>query len=186
MTGTHQTTTPAQSVRKAALSHPDVGDALAFRCGGEWALAVVPVQFTSVIEIREHVWSLLAEDSPDLVALVDTLPQDPDTFGATTLPTLPTTQVTRYVPPGGDLERTLCAMVAESVGDGVAGAGTDTARIGLDDDFLDLGADSMSVIQLVTLIQESLGVEMPLEEAIDAGNVRALAHAVRSRSGQDA
>ncbi|MEO3755606.1 phosphopantetheine-binding protein [Streptomyces sp. B6B3] len=179
MTGPHQTTAADQRVRESALTHPDVREALAFRHDDAWALAVVPVRFTSVIEIREHLWSLLAEDGPALVALVDALPADPDAFAAT-LPTLPATRITRFVPPHSELERTLCAMVAESVGV------PDASRVGLDDDFLDLGADSMSVIQLVTLVQESLGVELPLEEAVDAGSVRALAHAVSSRSGRDA
>jgi acyl carrier protein len=178
MTGPHQTTAADQRVRESALTHPDVRDALAFRHDDGWALAVVPVQFASVIEIREHVWSLLAEDGPALVALVDALPPDPDAFAAT-LPTLSPTRVTRFVPPHTGLERTLCDMVAESVGV------PDATRVGVDDDFLDLGADSMSVIQLVTLIQESLGVELPLEEAVDAGSVRVLARAVSSRSDQD-
>ncbi|MEV6769958.1 amino acid adenylation domain-containing protein [Nocardia sp. NPDC051030] len=59
-----------------------------------------------------------------------------------------------YRAPRTDAERTLAAAF-ESV--------LDNPRIGIDDNFFDLGGNSMAAVQLVTLVRERTGIPMPLQ-----------------------
>ena len=153
-----------------ARSHPDVKDATVLALDGEAVLVVVPALFASAVEIRDHVWATLGEDSPRTVALVTELPQNVGEL-STILPTLPDTQRSRYEEPADTLETQLRDIVQESVR---------ARRVGALDDFVDLGGDSLSAVTLSTLIQERLGADLRLEKVFEASTVRGLAAAVRS------
>jgi acyl carrier protein len=51
----------------------------------------------------------------------------------------------------------------------------DLPRVGLDDDFLELGGDSLRAIEVANLLEHRLGLRVTLEEVFDAATVRNLA-----------
>ena len=160
------------TIEDVALTHPDVSQAREFRLGAETAVAVVPAVFSSAVEIRNHVWEQLGDGDPVLVALVDEIPGDPAAL-VSIVAGLDGTQVSRYTEPDGGLEVALRDIMAETV---------PASRIGVLDDFIDLGGDSLSAVQLSTLIQERLGVSLRLETVFEASTVRGLATAVRTEA----
>jgi len=60
----------------------------------------------------------------------------------------------------------------------------DVARVGLDDDFLELGGDSLHAIQAANLLEERLGIQVSLEDFFDAATVRGLVRAAADRAGR--
>ncbi|TCC36300.1 phosphopantetheine-binding protein [Kribbella speibonae] len=158
------------------IEHPDVLEAVTYEEAGEFVVAVVPTSYTSAVGIREHLWKHHA--FPAHVVVVRELPTTTD--GAVDLATLGAevaaldeSQRSRYVAPSGDLEEHLAALVAEVL---------DIDRVGVLDDFMDLGGDSMHVIQLSTLIMQRFGADLSLEAFFEASSVRNLAQAVQHKS----
>jgi amino acid adenylation domain-containing protein len=73
---------------------------------------------------------------------------------------------------GTELEPQLAAIVTELLGIG---------HVGLDDNFFVLGGHSLLAAQLVTIIRDRFGVEMPLIKVFQAGTIAGLAEEVERR-----
>ncbi|MCG5214611.1 phosphopantetheine-binding protein [Streptosporangium soli] len=153
---------------KVASTHPYVKKAASFIHDGELAIAVVPDLYASAVEIREHLWRELRDDAPELVALVEELPDDAGLLSER-VAALDPGELSRYVEAAGDVERRLQGIVAEVL---------EAERVGVLDDLIDLGADSLTVVRMSTLISERLGAEISLEAVFDASTIRALARLV--------
>jgi len=63
-------------------------------------------------------------------------------------------------------EQILCSLCAETLG---------IEKVCLDDNFIELGGDSISLIRLVASVRKVFGVELPLATAFEAPSVRQLA-----------
>lgn len=68
--------------------------------------------------------------------------------------------------PRNDIERKLCAIWSESL---------DVERVGIDDDFFELGGNSLKAIQIVTRIERDLGLELRVRDVFQSPSVRELA-----------
>jgi amino acid adenylation domain-containing protein len=71
--------------------------------------------------------------------------------------------------PGSPLERTLARIWEAALG---------LDEIGIDDDFLELGGDSLRAMQVVTRVQEAYGVEVPVRALFEAPSVARMALAI--------
>jgi acyl carrier protein len=59
-------------------------------------------------------------------------------------------------------------------------------RIGLDDDFFDLGGDSLSVMDLVSGVEERLGVQLDNSAVYTDRTIRSLALTIQNRRNNEA
>lgn len=108
---------------------------------------------------------------PRLARWVD----DPSPASAATTPRAPEEPTPRtprpdidtpYRAPGNETESAVAAVWEESLG---------LQRVGIDDDFFDLGGDSLQAIALLSALQRELGVAVPTGELTDRPTVRAVA-----------
>jgi acyl carrier protein len=74
--------------------------------------------------------------------------------------------VYRWQAPAGEIERTLCAVVSESL---------DRERSSVSDNFVDLGGDSMTAIKVVSEFEARSGIALPLESLFEAESIGDLA-----------
>jgi thioesterase domain-containing protein/acyl carrier protein len=59
-------------------------------------------------------------------------------------------------------------------------------RVGLDDDFFELGGDSLGVVELLAAINEEFGIDLPTSTVLDAPTVAELATRLSQRRPRDA
>jgi acyl carrier protein len=169
------------SVSTTLLAHPDVVDAVMFRTRRrEPALrvvAIVPDPLASVVDLRDHLWETLpAADLPELLVPMDELPRDG--AGAVDVDRieaefLDAPGVCTFRPPDTPTEVTIAQVWREVLG---------RARVGADDNFLDLGGDSMTAALLLDLTNERLGVDLSLNDLLAAPSLAALAESVDAAS----
>jgi amino acid adenylation domain-containing protein len=76
-----------------------------------------------------------------------------------------------YVAPRTEMEAALAAICAETLG---------VERLGVHDDFFELGGDSLMAIRAIFRIRKSAGVELPVRSFFDAPTVAGLAEAVEA------
>jgi len=171
-------------VEEALRAHPGVADAVAFaqphvRLGETVAAAVVPSRTNGAgpQELREFASSRLAPFKvPATVVLLDELPKGPtgkvqrvglaDRLG---LPTIGATDTARtsYARPRSELESQLCEIWSELLG---------VEQVGIHDDFIALGGDSLLVAQLYAQVAELRGDEdIPAEAILAAPTVERFA-----------
>lgn len=131
-------------------------------------------------EVRERVARELPEPSvPSRVVLVSGYPQTPngkiDYARLAEAPVLRPESAGVYREPTTPAEKALCAVFS---------AVLQMERVGADDDFLDLGGDSLSVVQVVTAAEE-LGMVFTIGEFFDARTPTALAQRMRQKEVQE-
>ncbi|WP_433073299.1 phosphopantetheine-binding protein [Dactylosporangium sp. CA-052675] len=149
--------------------HPGVTEAAALLApDGRRILAVVPGLATAPVDLRDHLWATLgAADLPDVLVAVDALPADAaglDTEG-------PGSHTFRA--PSTPTEEDLAEIWAETLG---------RERVAADDNFLDLGGDSMTAALLLDLTNERLETGLTLGDLLSAPSLAAIAETVdRSR-----
>ena len=120
---------------------------------------------------------------PGVFVLLDTLPRTPGgKLDRAALSKRALDQIANrpaFTPPRTALERELAAMWSEVLG---------VQRIGVTDNFFDLGGQSLLANQVVARINDAFGVEMPLRPMFEAPTVdglsRALVEALASKDGE--
>jgi len=91
------------------------------------------------------------------------------------LPAPQFTSTVDYRAPRNTREQVLAAIFAEVLG---------VARVGIDDEFFDLGGHSLSATRLVVRIRAELEVEVPIRVVFDAPTVAGLADWIAGHDGQ--
>lgn len=79
-----------------------------------------------------------------------------------------------YSPPQGALEEVLAGVYADVLA---------VAQVGRDDDFFDLGGQSLLATQVTSRVRDLFGAPVELREVFEARSVAALAHCVADRCG---
>ncbi|MFH8986929.1 amino acid adenylation domain-containing protein [Streptomyces sp. NPDC017940] len=78
-----------------------------------------------------------------------------------------------YVPPSTPQEEQLCDLVAQVL---------KVERVGMSDDFFELGGDSLLATRLASRIGKTLGAGVPIRAVFEADDIAALARTVRNAS----
>ncbi|WP_166379281.1 AMP-binding protein [Catellatospora methionotrophica] len=135
----------------------------------------------SEAQLRAHAAGLLPEASiPSRFLYVAQYPLTPngkvDTRRLPGTPTVRPALSTAYAAPAGDLQTAVAAVVASVLR---------VDRLGADDDFFELGGDSMQVVEVVTRLDEELGLTVAIADLFDRRTVRSLAAAMHGQSAQD-
>ncbi|MEH2504040.1 acyl-CoA synthetase (AMP-forming)/AMP-acid ligase II/aryl carrier-like protein [Bradyrhizobium sp. AZCC 1578] len=182
-----QEVAPAE-VEETLLRHPDVVDAVAFsiphrRLGADVAAAVVlrPDAKVSEHKLRAFTRERLAGFKvPGLIRIVPEIPRGPggkikrSGIADALSMTPPVAQVERggkAAPPRSELERQL----AETWGDLL-----EVDQIDVDQDVFALGADSLTVTQMLSRLRTNFGIKLSFKEIFDAPTVTALADLLQS------
>lgn len=166
------------AVESVLRDHPNVRAVAMFQTSTrEPALrvaVVVPDPASATADIRDHLGTALAPESlPDVLLGVPELPCGASGAVDTAriereVLDLPGSGYT-FVVPETATEVELAAIWGEVLGRPTVYAG---------DNFLDLGGDSMTAVLLLDLIDERLGVDLPLDELLAAPSLSALADVV--------
>ncbi len=77
---------------------------------------------------------------------------------------------TPYVPPGDETEQTLAFIFQDFFG---------LEKVGIEDDFFQLGGDSLKAMNVVSKIYKVLGVEIPLKEFFQGRTIKAISAYIR-------
>ena len=182
-----QKVAPAE-VERALLSHPEVVEAVAFpishrRLGEDVAVAVVlrPNAKVSVSKLREFAGERLARFKiPGLIRIVTEIPKDPSgTVKRRDLVTafsivLPKTRMERdgkAVAPRSKIERLLAKIWAGLL---------ELDEVRIDQDLFALGADSLTVTQMLSRLRAHFGVDFSFKDIFDAPTVATLAARLES------
>jgi acyl carrier protein len=160
-------------LRQALMSHPQVSSAEVVwmkDLSERPVVAVVTNGLATGPELRQHVKTALDEgDIPELIAILPEIPRN----GAEhvdlaalrdQLAMLPT--VYRFVPPRSDVERWLAALWTALLA---------SDDLGIRDDFLELGGDSVSAISTLNEIHGTYGVEIAVADFFESATIESLA-----------
>lgn len=156
--------------------HPDVVNSITFSTRTEpprRIAAVVLGPVASVVDLRDHLWDTLApEDLPDLLVALPELPCNPS--GEVDTARIEAEALNRpgtctFRSPATPTEQAVAAVWREVLG---------RARISADDNFLDLGGDSMTAALLLDLTNERLAVQLTLADMLTARSLAALADTI--------
>jgi thioester reductase-like protein/non-ribosomal peptide synthase protein (TIGR01720 family) len=138
------------------------------RSGGGSSLAAWYVGEGRPESVRAHLRAVLPEHMvPPFLVSVPSLPLLPNgKVNRTALPSPqpPTAGSAAYVPPGEPAEELLCAIWSAALG---------VERVGLNDDFFELGGDSLLAIRAVSMISDATGLDVPVRALFDGPTVAA-------------
>jgi amino acid adenylation domain-containing protein len=182
-----QKVAPAE-VEQALLSHPDVVEAAVFsvphrRLGADVAAAVVLREDAqlSADSLRDFARQRVARFKvPGLIRFVPQIPKGPagkikrDELVSALSLTQPTARVGRpgkLVAPRSELEWQLANVWTELL---------ELNQIGIDEDVFALGADSLTVTQMLSRLRTRFGVDFSFKDIFDAPTVAALAARLES------
>jgi amino acid adenylation domain-containing protein len=188
-----QQVAPAE-VEEALLAHPGVLEAVAFSIPhprlGEDVAAVVVLRRgpkVSVQKLRSFVGERLASFKvPGLIRVVTAIPRSRNGkisragLAAALAMTPPEARAEggpAPVAPRSDLERRLAELWAALL---------DFRQIGIHDDVLALGADSLTVMQMLSRLKAGFGVDFSFKDIFDAPTVAALAARIESSEAEPA
>ena len=146
--------------------------------GGEAFRRVLAGRFPEVVvSTRDFVARLdLAHAGPATAGIPETRtgdPAEPDQPRVEELHERPGL-ATVYAAPRSELERTIAGLWEELLG---------IDRVGIHDNFLELGGHSLMAIQLVARLREAFQIDLSLRSVFDAPTVAELAEMVRARQG---
>jgi acyl-CoA synthetase (AMP-forming)/AMP-acid ligase II/acyl carrier protein len=182
-----QQVAPAE-VEEALLRHPDVVEAAAFsipheRLGEDVSAAVVlrPDAKISVRKLRNFARERLARFKvPGLIRIVPAIPKTAGgkikrgELAAALSMTSSSARVepgNKLVPPHSELQCQLAKIWADLL---------ELNQIGIDDDIFALGADSITVTQMLSRLRTRFGVDLSFEDIFDAPTVETLAARLES------
>jgi acyl carrier protein len=187
-----QKVAPAE-VEEVLLRHPDVAEAAVFsvphsRLGADVAAAVVlrPRAKASARKLRDFVRQRLAAFKvPGLIRIVPKIPKSPAgkinrsglAAALAVMPTPPVERGGKTASPRSELERQLAALWAELL---------ELDRIGVDQDVFALGADSITVTEMILRLRERFGVDFSFEDIFNAPTVATLATRLESAEKEPA
>ena len=159
-----------RAAEDAIGTHPQIKEVAVVLVDGALTAAAVPVALASAPEIRDHAWALLGDErSPRTIALLTALPRngggEVDRAELLRVLTDDDPPASTYTAPRTPLEGQVADVFAEVLG---------APRVGIDDDFLELGGDSLSAIEAANLLEQRAGLQVPLEELFEAATVRSL------------
>ncbi|WP_435273366.1 non-ribosomal peptide synthetase [Streptomyces parvulus] len=172
---------------EAALSaHEDVGRCVVLLRGEQADRRLVAYLTTrgplppSVGELRRHLLDRVPDHMvPSAFVLLDELPLQPS--GKLDRGALPDPAAIRpelsgtYTEPADPLEQVLAGIWAEVL---------ELDRVGVTDDFFDLGGHSLLVTQVVSRVRDLFRVDFPIRGFLAAGTVRTLADRLRSAAAE--
>lgn len=186
-----------REVDEVLMDHPDVVQAIAFsvpddRLGEDVAAAVVPRPGATITEkdLRAFTATRLSGFKvPSRIVFVEDIPRGPtgklqrtglaERLGVTGRAWAKAGTLAEYVAPRTPLETSLAEISALVLG---------LPRVGIHDDFLSLGGDSILATLIVAKIREALQVELPLPSFFESPTVAGLALTVdehrASKAGQ--
>jgi acyl-coenzyme A synthetase/AMP-(fatty) acid ligase/thioesterase domain-containing protein/acyl carrier protein len=162
------------TVEQTLIALPDVADAAVIGVpaddGGTRLVAYVVARRGAALSAwklrRDVARRLPSTYVPSAFVALDELPRTVRTkIDRAALPPAPPVIIAPYREGSGQ-HRELCEMFADILG---------VERVGLDDDFFDLGGDSLGVVELVAAISERFGVDIPASLVLDAPTVAELA-----------
>jgi len=156
-------------------THADIVEVAAVRTGDPpvRVVAIVLGPSGSAVDIRDRVWDTLGPgDRPDVLLPLPELPRDPG--GAVDTDRLGRDARDRpgrltFRAPQTATEVAIAAIWSEVLG---------RSRVGADDNFLDLGGDSMTAAYLLDLTNERLGQELTLDDLFSSPSLSALARSI--------
>ncbi|HEX8694599.1 MAG TPA: amino acid adenylation domain-containing protein [Longimicrobium sp.] len=175
-----------EEVEQALAAHPTVAEAAAAaqgEVGGERRLAAFLVarggERPAAAELRAFLRERLPEYMvPGAFAWLDALPRTssgkldrralPEHEGEDAAPAAP------YVAPRDALEERLAEIWREVLG---------VERVGVHDDFFDLGGQSILATRLAARVREELGFELPVAELLTGPTIERMARVVAGRKG---
>lgn len=173
---------PPPAVSDLIEDHPDVVASITFSTSREPArrvAAVVLAPGASVVDLRDHLWETVApENLPDALVALPDLPRD--AAGEVDTASIEAEVLDR---PGTWTFRPLSTPTQEAVA-AVWREVLGRARIGADDNFLDLGGDSMTAALLLDQTNDRLGVDLTLGDMLSAPSLAALAEMIDSRNNK--
>ena len=181
-------------VEETLLRHPDVVEAVAFpiahrRLGEDVAAAVVlrPNAKVTALKLRDFARERLARFKvPGLIHILAEIPKGPSgkikrgELAAAVSMTPPSVEIGRggkMAPPRSELQRQLAESWAELL---------ELDQIGVDQDVRALGADSLTMTQMLSRLRAHFGVDFSLQDIFDAPTVEALAARLESSERKSA
>lgn len=163
-------------ISEVLSAHPAVrrAETAIVRCDGrDVTVAVAELsQYVSGPILRNHVRQKLGEDSGlAAVLIVESIPAG-DAANAESLAAAAVADghCALFEEPRDDVERRVAAIWSETM---------DVTRVGVHDDFLELGGDSLSALRIITAIEAQFDRSLDVYEFMSAGSVRRLADLLR-------
>lgn len=128
-------------------------------------------QYVSGPILRNHVWQELGEDSGlAAVLIVESIPAGDAANAESLAAAVADGRCALFEEPRDDVERRVAAIWSETM---------DVTRVGVHDDFLELGGDSLSALRIITAIEAQFDRSLDVYEFMSAGSVRRLADLLR-------
>jgi acyl carrier protein len=124
--------------------------------------------------VRAHASRVLPDYMvPSAVVALDTLPLTANgKLDRKALPAPGPASGAAGVAPRNEVEAALCEIFADALGH---------AEVGVDDDFFDLGGESINAMRLLSRVRKTFGVEVTIDVFFDVSTVAGLAVRVRER-----
>lgn len=171
-------------VTAVLLDHPAVkaAETTVVPCDGEEVMVscVRLGELVGAVALRNHVWARAgAEGVPAGVLVVDEMPVEEDgRLDVRRVRAAVEDGTARvFVPARHEDERRLAGIWARHME-------PEPGAIGVRDDFLELGGDSLSAIRIIEDIEDEFGVELDVYAFMDAGTVRGVAELLRPAAGE--
>ncbi|WP_432158518.1 acyl carrier protein [Streptomyces sp. bgisy153] len=167
------------ALEKTLSANGDVGDHAAVRAQreGELVLVVASNRLTP-LDVRRLLGEVGTGTAtvPDAYAVVPALERDRS--GSLALgwveKLLTGRPLYRPSPPETEVERLLIEVWEQAL---------DIKGIGIDDDFIELGGDSVAAVEILTETEKRLGTEVGVDELFECGTVRELSARLEGKAG---
>ena len=163
-------------ISEVLSAHPAVrrAEAVIVRCDDrDVTIAAVELnQYVSGPILRNHVLKELGEDSGlAAVLIVEDIPTSGGEVDAESLAAAVADGLCAlFEEPRDDVERQVAAIWSQQM---------NVQSVGVNDDFLELGGDSLSVLGILTAVEEQFGRSLDVYQFMSAASVRGLADILR-------
>jgi acyl carrier protein len=163
-------------ISEVLSAHPAVrrAETAIVRCDGrDVAIAVAELnQYVSGSILRNHAWQKLGRDSGlAAVLIVESIASADEAVDADSLAAaVAQGRAALFEEPCDDVERRVAAIWSETM---------EVTYVGVTDDFLELGGDSLSALRILTAIETQFDRSLDVYEFMSAGSVRRLADLLR-------